>query len=194
MKDYKDGVKIFRLSGFWCGFCGYHVRLTYYFAPEAYMLLFPVMVATLAIFIFVIRQARRGNPQIWNTALSFYDSNDKNSLSHMEVSSYYRASSMFNFSPTTGRPWVSPGKGSFSASTRDYFAPPSPVKLRNSVGSSIFGGGRSGVGAFASPTFSQTQRSPSPGVTGFQSDVFKGFDIVTGGSLGDDDLWIPIKR
>lgn len=161
---------------------------------------FPVMVVTLAIFIFAIMQARRGNPQIWTTALSHYDFSDESPLSPMEVSSYYRASSLFNFSPTTGRAWSSPGKGkgSFSASSRDFFAPPSPIKVRNSrnsYGSSIFGGGRAGVGAFASPTFSQTQKTPSPGlITGFQSEIFKGFEIVTGGSIGDEDLWVPIKH
>jgi len=139
---------------------------------------------TSCIFYFAISEARNGNPHVWKTALSRYTKDNLSPISPTaEVSSFYRASSLFNFPIRRSAP--------DSASSRDFFAPPSPVRLRNSVSSSIFGGGYAGgVGAFASPSFNQTSPSPSPGYSaGFHSDGFKGFEIVTHGTLAGEDLW-----
>jgi len=147
-----------------------------------------LVVLTSCIFYFAMSESRKGNPQVWKTPLSRYIENDLDPISStVEVSSFYRASSLFNF----------PIKRSAadSVSSRDFFAPSSPAKLRNSVSSSIFGGGHAGVGAFPSPSFNQPAPSPSPGyLAGFHSNVFKGFEIVTHGTLAGEDLWAAQNR
>jgi hypothetical protein len=159
-----------------CGCCCF---LSYY--PLTMVLLNKVVSLTSSIFYFAISETRNGNPQVWNTVLSRY-TNPSPTSPTVEVSSFYRASSLFNFPIRRSAP--------DSASSRDFFAPSTPVKLRNSVSSSIFGGGHAGVGAFASPSFNRTSPSPSPGYSaGFHSDMFKGFEIVTHGTLAGEDLW-----